>query len=1225
MSTEPEKAAGWLAERRKINDAQPASPDEIANADKFLDSEYGKLPSAYSYDTFLKILYVAHSKFSPAAVITSFLSNKNPQYAKAIAERAYDVINDVVGELTPSAWLLVARKFGHDPRYLKNRKRTKETVAYALYNNVFRALPDSFELDEWTVMGIEANRQFAVHQRDKSPETSSSVSSDSDSDEPTEDPEIVEIYTPITPSSESSSSAPLPPTAAVVEPAQKQQQSVISITPPVVQQSAPTQPTVTVPVVQSSTSSIKSDDDDDDTVPPTVVQPTSQPQPASEEQAPIELKTPDKFKGVKYTPTIKEQEPAQSDASKHEEHEHKHRHKHKHGHGHKHGHKHKQHTQHTDTYKKMEEAMEDVHKPKNMRRAAEQASAVDRQHMLKKLANAKERKDDRLILAVLMADQSDWKMDGAYLNKLKAKFPEGSRVHAWLTKHINKENVAEPEWKTVIAGAWTEAAKKRRKSPAATTGQIVPPQPAQATSSSAPVVVTPVPAGSQPPPLFQNAELSEITAYVSKIVEGTLKTLHANMLHYNALKVVIVQAGDLYPIDRVIIAILSDISILVGVDPTKETRLANASLVQSILNTMGTGTLLTVDDWRRVREAVGTKADYSWDDREVLISETLQHLAHEEAGESSEYESSDDDTAPIPLDTSSSSSASVAEDVKMKDKEMTATTGVVTTQAATVKDVTMSEPTQSSSTSSSSSAPEVTYSLTKIMPATIEQIDKLLKSMFNERFTSGDTKIESMWLHSDEIVRTILMLSVIYPMPHVVATIIDSYHVAWYVNDTQKLARDAGIYTELYEAVKMLVNHHMLSSAELKAIASICRRCDLEGNCFGKELEKWAASAPSIVPRQKFNYRPLGYIDEIYNKVRTDWRAQASKFISASANSQLSKHMFLHLFETTPGIQMYIVRAMIDIMSNDNAFSIDQYDESAATVLRALSRAIDEISKTVPMAASDWAYISTVASDKIDDYEEDENVTSMNDAIRLGHLLVVDNTMLLRSIRLGILGRLLPTQTTISANEFRKEVSDIFDEQYAEDEESPSEDIRSKRTPRGVELLLLDMFELFAHRGDVPMRMIVRTLIDVAVNGLAPKRDSVDDEDDDVDAQFDGAMRFLEDITGTALFDDDLHDIALASTDIEDEQHSKEFVEQIESLQLFLDRGKYSGKPSSHQIKRPTQEFDVTAYHRRHRISPVCAVCGEAATKWCSGCGKVYYCGVEHQTQHWPTHKHECY
>ncbi|KLO16839.1 hypothetical protein SCHPADRAFT_822557 [Schizopora paradoxa] len=38
----------------------------------------------------------------------------------------------------------------------------------------------------------------------------------------------------------------------------------------------------------------------------------------------------------------------------------------------------------------------------------------------------------------------------------------------------------------------------------------------------------------------------------------------------------------------------------------------------------------------------------------------------------------------------------------------------------------------------------------------------------------------------------------------------------------------------------------------------------------------------------------------------------------------------------------------------------------------------------------------------------------------------------------------------------------------------------------------------------------------------------------------------------------------------------------------------------------------------------VCPVCNTLATKRCSRCATVYYCSVEHQTEHWSDHKAEC-
>ncbi|XP_050092198.1 SET domain-containing protein SmydA-8-like [Anopheles aquasalis] len=42
------------------------------------------------------------------------------------------------------------------------------------------------------------------------------------------------------------------------------------------------------------------------------------------------------------------------------------------------------------------------------------------------------------------------------------------------------------------------------------------------------------------------------------------------------------------------------------------------------------------------------------------------------------------------------------------------------------------------------------------------------------------------------------------------------------------------------------------------------------------------------------------------------------------------------------------------------------------------------------------------------------------------------------------------------------------------------------------------------------------------------------------------------------------------------------------------------------------------------RIEKICPVCKVEATKRCSRCALVYYCSVEHQQQHWKTHKTTC-
>jgi len=51
-----------------------------------------------------------------------------------------------------------------------------------------------------------------------------------------------------------------------------------------------------------------------------------------------------------------------------------------------------------------------------------------------------------------------------------------------------------------------------------------------------------------------------------------------------------------------------------------------------------------------------------------------------------------------------------------------------------------------------------------------------------------------------------------------------------------------------------------------------------------------------------------------------------------------------------------------------------------------------------------------------------------------------------------------------------------------------------------------------------------------------------------------------------------------------------------------------------------------TVNHRRDRLkAALCALCGSPNNlKACSGCRKIFYCGLEHQKQDWPTHKPEC-
>ena len=41
-------------------------------------------------------------------------------------------------------------------------------------------------------------------------------------------------------------------------------------------------------------------------------------------------------------------------------------------------------------------------------------------------------------------------------------------------------------------------------------------------------------------------------------------------------------------------------------------------------------------------------------------------------------------------------------------------------------------------------------------------------------------------------------------------------------------------------------------------------------------------------------------------------------------------------------------------------------------------------------------------------------------------------------------------------------------------------------------------------------------------------------------------------------------------------------------------------------------------------IGKVCPVCHQAARKVCSRCKQVWYCGKEHQKEHWRLHKHAC-
>eukprot|EP01070_Trichotokara_eunicae_P006086 Trichotokara_eunicae@DN4822_c0_g1_i2.p2 len=46
---------------------------------------------------------------------------------------------------------------------------------------------------------------------------------------------------------------------------------------------------------------------------------------------------------------------------------------------------------------------------------------------------------------------------------------------------------------------------------------------------------------------------------------------------------------------------------------------------------------------------------------------------------------------------------------------------------------------------------------------------------------------------------------------------------------------------------------------------------------------------------------------------------------------------------------------------------------------------------------------------------------------------------------------------------------------------------------------------------------------------------------------------------------------------------------------------------------------------RRHPgVSGKCEICGNESHSFCTRCSCAYYCGVEHQTEHWPLHKQEC-
>lgn len=41
-------------------------------------------------------------------------------------------------------------------------------------------------------------------------------------------------------------------------------------------------------------------------------------------------------------------------------------------------------------------------------------------------------------------------------------------------------------------------------------------------------------------------------------------------------------------------------------------------------------------------------------------------------------------------------------------------------------------------------------------------------------------------------------------------------------------------------------------------------------------------------------------------------------------------------------------------------------------------------------------------------------------------------------------------------------------------------------------------------------------------------------------------------------------------------------------------------------------------------MTNLCALCSLEAPFKCTGCKNVSYCGVDHQKQHWKTHKPEC-
>ena len=50
----------------------------------------------------------------------------------------------------------------------------------------------------------------------------------------------------------------------------------------------------------------------------------------------------------------------------------------------------------------------------------------------------------------------------------------------------------------------------------------------------------------------------------------------------------------------------------------------------------------------------------------------------------------------------------------------------------------------------------------------------------------------------------------------------------------------------------------------------------------------------------------------------------------------------------------------------------------------------------------------------------------------------------------------------------------------------------------------------------------------------------------------------------------------------------------------------------------------VSAVDSKTPTLSICAVCSAACTKSCASCHSVYYCGRQHQRQHWKQHKSQC-